>query len=581
VNKPEGNWFMSNTVSSLFVAGFALLALAAIAAAGEPATQPVSTDWPQWRGPTRDGIAPVGPKLLDKWPKEGPPLLWKSGPIPSGNNEGGYASVVVAGGQAFVYADLRTQIAPDDAVSLRKTFDTILADWGWVEGVPDELAKQIETARLSPARGKLTPGAELDAYIKDFLATLDADAAAAKGFESHIQARLQKGREALAWPRLAAAAGLRDKPYHDFAEFNKLVCAAGFAGKDEGFQTLLYDAMENRFFKYSDTIFCLDAATGKTVWKKEFPGTYDALWGGHFPGGGTPAIAGGRCYVTGSAGFYCLSAKDGAVVWQVPTRFSHSSPLVANGAVYVAAEPNTTGRPISRHGGSLTAYDAEIGRLLWRQPKFDGGYGMSIVPWTSAGKNYLIGHDAFGLFCIDPARGDVVWQAAGVGNAEGSSSPAIVGDVVTFKGNGGDFAFKMTPEKAEQLWKTPPGVWRASSTLVYQDCVYSINSDGLRCLDLATGAVKWQTNQMNNHYSSPILADGKIICPAGGRDYNYYVLIKPSPENLKFEELGTLGKMADGKHSGACCTSPAIAAGRLYLRLRDCVACYDLTEAGK
>ena len=41
-------------------------------------TQPRSpaADWPQWRGPNRDGIsAETG--LLKEWPKEGPRLLWQ------------------------------------------------------------------------------------------------------------------------------------------------------------------------------------------------------------------------------------------------------------------------------------------------------------------------------------------------------------------------------------------------------------------------------------------------------------------------------------------------------------------------
>ena len=56
--------------------------------------------WPQWRGPNRDGVVLNSPKLMDEWPKEGPPLLWKSGVIPSTSadtggklaNEGGSGS---------------------------------------------------------------------------------------------------------------------------------------------------------------------------------------------------------------------------------------------------------------------------------------------------------------------------------------------------------------------------------------------------------------------------------------------------------------------------------------------------------
>jgi outer membrane protein assembly factor BamB len=38
-----------------------------------PAT--VSSDWPQWRGPNRDGVS-AEKGLLKEWPKEGPKLLW-------------------------------------------------------------------------------------------------------------------------------------------------------------------------------------------------------------------------------------------------------------------------------------------------------------------------------------------------------------------------------------------------------------------------------------------------------------------------------------------------------------------------
>ena len=56
-------------------------------------------DWPQWRGPGRDGIAPAGPKLLDAWPKAGPAKLWDSEKLPSGGSAG-YSCPVIVGGKA-------------------------------------------------------------------------------------------------------------------------------------------------------------------------------------------------------------------------------------------------------------------------------------------------------------------------------------------------------------------------------------------------------------------------------------------------------------------------------------------------
>jgi outer membrane protein assembly factor BamB len=52
-------------------------------------------DWPQWRGPHRDGIS-ADTGLLTEWPKDGPRRVWRA---PIG---GGYSSPSVAGGRVYV-----------------------------------------------------------------------------------------------------------------------------------------------------------------------------------------------------------------------------------------------------------------------------------------------------------------------------------------------------------------------------------------------------------------------------------------------------------------------------------------------
>jgi outer membrane protein assembly factor BamB len=52
-------------------------------------------DWPQWRGPNRDGISPET-GLLKDWPQGGPPLAWKA----TGAGEG-YSSFAVTQGRVY------------------------------------------------------------------------------------------------------------------------------------------------------------------------------------------------------------------------------------------------------------------------------------------------------------------------------------------------------------------------------------------------------------------------------------------------------------------------------------------------
>ena len=42
-----------------------------------------ATDWPQWRGPNRDGISQEK-GLLKEWPKDGPKLVWQVKDIGAG-----------------------------------------------------------------------------------------------------------------------------------------------------------------------------------------------------------------------------------------------------------------------------------------------------------------------------------------------------------------------------------------------------------------------------------------------------------------------------------------------------------------
>src|SRR5437660_11701927 len=54
-------------------------------------------DWPQWRGPHRDGAIPAD-QLPDPWPPQPPPPAWRAA---VGT---GYGGPVVAGGRVYVLA---------------------------------------------------------------------------------------------------------------------------------------------------------------------------------------------------------------------------------------------------------------------------------------------------------------------------------------------------------------------------------------------------------------------------------------------------------------------------------------------
>ncbi len=217
--------------------GILFLACSGAAGAAEPAA--AAADWPQYRGPTRDGVAPAGPKLLDSWPEDGPKLLWKSATLwdkLGGGKEGdllphaGCGSIAIAGGRAFVFANFKRNAEQAGKVVLSTKE---LHDLGWIEGVPDELAGQVEEERVYGKGTKLKPGPELDAYARQYIAGLDP--ALAKKFGPWIQRRLTKVAAPAKLDRRIEAEGskLNDDPFFEWSFLDKLATV-----RDQEFPTV-------------------------------------------------------------------------------------------------------------------------------------------------------------------------------------------------------------------------------------------------------------------------------------------------------------------------------------------------------
>jgi len=112
-------------------------------------------DWPQWRGPNRDGIVQQSPQLAEAWPKGGPPRLWQSDPLPGGD-AAGFGSPVVAGGKVYVFG----AGYPNSPIPTRILAEHELRRLGWFpERPPQELIAKIEQARLREDRAALRGGA--------------------------------------------------------------------------------------------------------------------------------------------------------------------------------------------------------------------------------------------------------------------------------------------------------------------------------------------------------------------------------------------------------------------------------------
>jgi outer membrane protein assembly factor BamB len=466
---------------------------------------------------------------------------------------GGSGSVTVAGGRAFLFAHIQKA----KPLKVRTEF---LETWGWHPDMPDDLAKQVEEIRteLFPRHGRdrYPSKEEREAAIKKLLSSLEP--AVAKKFEPAIRKRLGEGAgcslEFL--NRLASVRG------QEFESFDALQDKAGslMSGHGGWQGWVVKKAMLGEGHDYSDLVYCLDAETGETLWKKKFPGKVPSEMQIHWTASSTPTVSGDHCFVQGSAALYCFSVRNGDLVWKSETGVSNASPVVQGGAVFTLAPPG------------LTAYDAATGKTLWTLPGIENR-DSSPVLWNNNGKTCIICFSGMNIVCIDASQGKVIWKTM-FKRGKHTSSPIVVGDMLLAVGGRILKCYKLTPRKPQELWTLNRRGATPSSPVVYRGMIYFVGRRSISCIDLKTGAVKWNDKTYGVVSASPIAVDGKVIAWVTSRKDRKWHLIQFKADADAFE----LQEDMLPSSVVAFFSSPTVANGKLYVRYIDGVASYDLRK---
>ncbi len=500
-----------------------------------------AADWPQWRGPLRNGVVPDSPKLLVALPEEGLKELWESEQIPS-NDEGGLSSPVVAGGRVIMGLVWHRDIPSET----RQISELVLRQLGHqsVKSLGDALVAKIEKAReeLPPTlRGK-----KLEEFAQKF-AEENFDAKQRQLYTGWLTKRFTKGKLALPLDVLEKLDANKEHIFATDAEMKSWLEAQGWS---EEVRQQIVSAVPPTKRTAEDALVCIDFDTGKTVWKASLPGESVGR-----TASSTPCVADGKVFAVGSRRVWCVNLADGKVLWQTPfakKKGTGSSPLFFDGTLVVNAD-------------SLTALDAATGKELWKQEKVGTG-NASPVPWESGGKKIVIcnGRD---LSAVDLKSGALLWTA----EAGGDSTPSIAGDILAVQSRKkelGLVAYRITPEKAERMWSHPIDALRTqSSPILHDGHVYLTDDNNHYCFKAATGEVAWKT-QAQTTISSPVIADGKLFTMANNG--NSLLMIAAEPKT--YISLGRATVKAQWV------PSPCIANGRLILRMKDSVKAWSLMK---
>ncbi len=347
------------------LAGPTLAALAVLAAfaafpaadAAPPPTTAPDLDWPQFRGPARDGrSAETG--LLARWPEGGPPLLWSVDGIGRG-----FSHVAVAAGHVYV-----TGLTGREGLLSAFTLD----------GAPRWQAKYGREWSSSHAGARSIPTVhDGRVYITSGTGTV-ACFAASDGqpvWSVNVAEQYQ-----MTLPRYGWAESL-------LIDGDNVICTP--CGRKAA-------------------MVALDRRTGKQVWASP-PLDHKSSYCSPLPveRGGTRMIV----TLTDRA-VVAFSPADGALIWQHPYSNSNGNhpdtPIHLDGLLYV-----TSGYGKGAIGLRL-ADDGRSVRQLWQQPRQDPAHGHAVLV---DGHAYASSHrTSSGLWsCVEVKTGRLAWEARGVG----------------------------------------------------------------------------------------------------------------------------------------------------------------------
>lgn len=347
-------------------------------------------------------------------------------------------------------------------------------------------------------------------------------------------------------------------------------------------------------------VYCLDADTGKTLWRYRYAAPYELI--GVYPGPrATPTLSDGFVYFAAPDGLLgCLNAETGKFVWSrnVVKEFDAKggvgfgyacSPTVIDGLAIL---------PVGGVGASLVAFDALTGDTAWSTGDDPASYTPA-YPITVGSRKLVVGYLKNALIVCDRTTGEqLLREELSHGYDEHAAWPIYSEPNLWLSGpfRWGSRLLKLPSE----LSGKPEIVW--DSEMLSNDVMSSVLVDGhvygfdifdvqskvhrpsrgkFRCLELLTGEEKWSqgsgrprrgtdsSREPEIGQAGIIAADGKLIL---FNEIGELILLRTTPERC--EELARASVLT----GELTWTPPTLHRGRVYLRNQSRAICVYLGE---
>jgi outer membrane protein assembly factor BamB len=329
----------------------------------------------------------------------------------------------------------------------------------------------------------------------------------------------------------------------------------------------------------SEVIRCLDAGTGKEVWKDSYEARGVTGPASGFSGPRcSPAVADGKVVTLGVHGkLSCYDAASGKKLWSKDDvkgepRFAvASSPIIVDGLCIAQLGGES--------GGGIVAYELATGNEKWKWTG-DGPAYSSPVLLTLGDTKAIIAMTAKNIVGVNVADGKLLWETsfpAGGGQVYNAATPMVDGQTVLYGGNGGrgTRAVKIDKKDAafegKELWTNKDNSVKYNTPVIKSGLVYALSDrDSIFCINAETGTTAWKSSAVG----------------PGGRQAGYGSIVEAGPVLLALTPKGELivfepsdkefKQIASYKVGTDTYAYPILSGNRVFMKDRDSVILWTI-----
>jgi outer membrane protein assembly factor BamB len=284
----------------------------------------------------------------------------------------------------------------------------------------------------------------------------------------------------------------------------------------------------------------------------------------------TPVVEAGRVYVSfGTYGNACLDATTGKPIWKnEELKLDHkegpgSSPILYKNLFILHCD----GTDVQY----VVALDKNTGKVAWKTDRTtDFGnkpgdlrkaYNVPLV-FNDGRRDLMVSVGAYRVFCYDPNDGREVWSCHIPGFSVVPRPVYRDGVVYVCTGYGTPELWAIRTDgtgdvtNTHVLWKSKQGVPAKPSILMVGDALYFAADTGVaRCVDAKTGKTLWQERLEGKYTASPVYAGGNLYFFS---EQGQTTVIKPNREKAEI--------VTENHLDGRFMASPAVVDGGMFLR---------------